>query len=75
MITINTELKPCPFCGQEPETDIHYVSRGGGDLTLEFLVRCGCGVRRGYQKDMNYEPFDEYISMMNQAIELWNERV
>ena len=75
MITINTALKPCPFCGQEPKTDIHYVARGGGDLTLKFLIRCGCGVERGCHKDMNYESFDEYISMMDKAIELWNDRV
>ena len=38
MITINTELKPCPFCGGQPRTSVNYRQCGGGDLVLEFAI-------------------------------------
>ena len=76
MITINTELKPCPFCGRDPRTSIGWRTCDGYGLTLEFSVRCdNCGISRGWQEEVNNEVFDTYINSMNKALELWNERV
>jgi len=30
------ELKPCPFCGSDPKTTIHYDTR--------LTIYCGCGM-------------------------------
>ena len=76
MITISTELKPCPFCGGQPRTNVNYRHCGGGDLVLEFAVTCShCGVRRSVKEDVEDAPFGSYINMMDKAIELWNGRV
>ena len=76
MITVNTDLKPCPFCGALPRTNIRWRSCDGHDLILEFSVRCDkCGISRGCQEEVNNEVFGTYIDSMNKALELWNERV
>ena len=76
MITISTELKPCPFCGGQPKTSVNYRQCGGGDLVLEFAITCShCGVKRSVTKEVEDAPFDSYINMMDKAMELWNNRV
>lgn len=76
MITISTELKPCPFCGQKPMTNI-YCSRYDSDgIMLKFQIKCNCGVNRGYSKIMRDDStFSDYVEMMNATYKLWNERV
>ena len=62
MITISTELKPCPFCGGQPRTSVNYRQCGGGDLVLEFAVTCShCGVRRSITEEMESAPFVSII--------------
>lgn len=76
MISINTNLKPCPFCGEQPRTSVHCRQCGGGDLVLEFAVTCShCGVKRSITKEVANASFSSYINMMDKAMELWNERV
>lgn len=76
MITVNTDLKPCPFCGGEPRTSVSYRQCGGGDLVLEFAVICShCGVKRSVTEELENAPFGSYINMVDRAMELWNERV
>ena len=76
MITINTELKPCPFCGGQPRTSVNFRKCGGGDLVLEFAVTCSrCGVNRSITEEVENAPFGSYINMMDKAMELWNYRV
>ena len=76
MITISTKLKPCPFCGQKPRTSVNCRQCGGGDLVLEFAVTCShCGVNRSIKKEVGNAPFGSYINIMDEVMELWNERV
>ena len=76
MITINTKLKPCPFCGRQPKTNVNYRQYGGGDLVLEFATTCShCGVKRSIKEEVENASFGLYIDMMDKAIELWNGRV
>ena len=76
MITINTELKPCPFCGGHPRTSVNFRQCGGGDLVLEFATTCShCGVKRSIKENVENASFDSYINMMDRAMELWNGRV
>ena len=76
MITINTELKPCPFCGGHPRTSVNFRKCGGGDLVLEFAVTCShCGVNRSITEEVENAPFGSYINMMDRAMALWNDRV
>lgn len=73
---VNTELKPCPFCGKLPRTNVEWRECGGNDLVLEFSVKCdNCGIKRSYRKDVNNATFSKYVNMMNEAVKLWNERV
>ena len=76
MITINTELKPCPFCGGHPRTSVNFCQCGGGDLVLEFAVTCSqCGVNRSIKEEVENASFGLYIDMMDKTMELWNGRV
>lgn len=70
---VNTELKPCPFCGREPRTHIDWDGIYG---ILTFSVKCDyCHISRDCVKEVRSISFDEWIEMMNKAIEMWNERV
>ena len=65
-------LKPCPFCGEKVYTQIVIVK----NFHTEFFckVRCGaCGIELG--KCANIEcSFEDMLSAINSAIELWNRR-
>lgn len=77
MISIDTtELKPCPFCGREPRTNISWCGiYGSRDIVLTFSVKCDyCHISRDCVKEVHSTSFDECIEMMNRAIEMWNER-
>lgn len=72
MITMDLELKPCPFCGREPRTNIRY----GGSGCLVFSVKCDyCHTSRDYVKEIINMNFDKCVNIMNKTTEMWNERV
>ena len=70
-----TELKPCPFCGENPHTLVSYKYCGGGSLTLVAEVKCECGISRGIQFEAEKKDFQAYIDAFKAAIALWNRRV
>lgn len=76
MISIdNTELKPCPFCGREPRTNISWRDAYVGTF-FTFSVKCDyCHFSRDYVRKICSISFDECMKMMNKAKEMWNERV
>lgn len=71
------ELKPCPFCGNVPITNVHYWKCGGDELGLVAEVKCeNCGgVSQSVVFDGEYTNFDKYINSFNIAIERWNTRI
>lgn len=72
-----SELKPCPFCGSEPKTNVYYWKCGGnGELGLVAEVKCdNCDVSQSVVFDGNNKSFNEYIAAFDTAVERWNTRV
>ena len=71
----NKELKPCPFCGEDPTTAINYYRCGGGELELKFSVICpNCKTSKGIYREVEGKDFGTYIEAMNLAIAAWNRR-
>lgn len=59
------ELKPCPFCGEQPELDEWHYGDAGECIT--FMVQCK-------NENCTCRPFtQEYIRVLP-AIEAWNRR-
>lgn len=56
----NDEMKPCPFCGGEPQIKL-WSSEGRRDSY--FLIRCTCGAR-----------MSNFRESAEQAISDWNRR-
>ena len=70
------ELKPCPFCGTEPKTNVHYWKCGGDELGLIAEVKCEqCGVSQSAVFDGENKSFDDYNNAFSLAISRWNTRI
>lgn len=69
-----TELKPCPFCGDIPTTNVRYWKCGGDELLLNVTVKSQCGVSRGISLQGNDVPFSEYEDAFATVIDMWNRR-
>ena len=52
------DLKPCPFCGDAPYLNSHYVAQG----KKQWAVQCRCGARFFF------------TDRKQKAIEAWNRR-
>lgn len=64
-----TELKPCPYCGGDPTTEIK------GALYAEFTIRCSKCRASVYVKCANEPPtFSEATDAMIKAMNKWNTR-
>lgn len=70
-------LKPCPFCGKKPETDVKVTQMGGGEDHVDFKVVCWeCGIERAARLTIRKKcDFDLVERAMNRAISTWNLRV
>jgi hypothetical protein len=73
-------LKPCPFCGGEPEM---YGwddddDDGGGAVILcgGYRKPDGCGARIERSKEMDFDEFDEEEEgrLVDEAVSAWNRR-
>ena len=71
------KLKPCPFCGSLPQTNIEIASMGGGSDRINFSVVCGkCGTNKTvalYTKE--YKTFTDVQESILLVTEMWNKRV
>lgn len=79
------ELKPCPFCGNQPrmEKDVRSLNRKeNGDLIIHWRLKCTCG--RGCTPDRftYYRVNDEAQLVVadrddgrQEVIDMWNSRV
>lgn len=61
------QLKPCPFCGKDPELKEEWISAGLHEGGYAWVVRCnyingGCGAKGGSRLDKI------------EAIKIWNRR-
>ena len=70
MESINSVLKPCPFCGGEA---VLFVEHGVQVMCLSCGVRTSSKSDRIYQKRVSQERV--VTSSVEQVIEEWNRRV
>lgn len=68
------KLKPCPFCGDIPTTNVRYWKCGGDELLLNVEVKSQCGVSRGISLQGNGVTFSEYEDAFATVIDMWNRR-
>lgn len=70
------ELKPCPFCGNLPHTEVRVTQMGGDVDKVDFSVVCSsCGTGKIARLTIaKTAKFDEVVSTMNKAVEAWNRR-
>ena len=73
---MSKELKPCPFCGEMPRTEMRVTKMGGGEDPVDFSVRCiNCGtVKTVRLKIVAYAPFADVEKAQEQVIQEWNQR-
>lgn len=44
---MNEKLKPCPFCGKLPRTEMSVTKMGGGEDHVNFTIHCiNCGTEK-----------------------------
>lgn len=70
MGSINSVLKPCPFCGGKA---VLFVENGVHVICLSCGVRTSSTADRIYQKGVSQEKIA--TSSVEQVIEEWNRRV
>lgn len=71
-----SDLKPCPFCGQIPTTEVRVTQMGGGEDHIDFTVVCGnCGTYKTSRlKLIKTGVFMDAEKAMQEAICAWNRR-
>lgn len=72
-----TELKPCPFCGEMPETEVEVTQVGRGEDHVDFKVVCGkCGTEKAMRLTIRQKcDFALVEQAMVQVASSWNRRV
>ena len=71
-----SDLKPCPFCGSSPRTEVRVTQMGGDTDNIDFGVVCTqCGTSKTYRmKIVKRAYFQEAERAMELAISAWNQR-
>jgi hypothetical protein len=69
------KLKPCPFCGEMPMTNVKCYTCDGETLALAAEVKCKCGISKTATFNGQNRSFDYYNEAFLRAIEAWNMRV
>lgn len=71
-------LKPCPFCGGEPESGVEFYESSGGLVKLKAEVwceRCRIGRYKIFKAtEISLVPFERFIDAFDKAISDWNTR-
>ena len=70
------ELINCPFCSENPVTQVRVTGMGGGEDTVDFSILCPeCGCNRTIRLKIHGTcTFDEAEEAMAKAIAVWNRR-
>ena len=70
------ELKPCPFCGTVPVTDVRVTKMGGGEDHIDFSVVCEkCGTCKSSRlKIVRRATYGDVEDAMSTALDAWNRR-
>lgn len=73
------ELKPCPFCGGDPRTDVRVTQKCSGDGMdiIDFSVSCvSCGTNKTIRMKLGKTcEFIDVLDAMEKVEEVWNKRV
>ena len=71
-----SELKPCPFCGNIPTTEVRVTKMGGGEDIVDFTVICNeCGTYKNERLRIKYNAtFMDVDNIMANVFEAWNRR-
>lgn len=72
------ELKPCPFCGALPTTEVRVTQMGGTTDNVDFSICCTeCDTHKTIRLKISKRVgcFADVEKAMQQAIEAWNRRV
>ena len=76
MVSMMTDLKPCPFCGGEAEI-YPEVDRIMGKFWYIRCKKCYCRGTGIYESGRKLEPQEEHAAITGawkKAIEAWNRR-
>ena len=70
----NFELEPCPFCGKQPFTRVRTVRCDSITSTLEFSVKCECGIEKRLNLELCDTDFSKVINAISNTFDIWNTR-
>lgn len=73
---MSKELKPCPFCGEMPRTEVSVTRMGGSEDHVDFSIHCtNCGTEKTVRlKIKGFVSFFDVEKAMEQATQIWNQR-
>ena len=73
---MSRELKPCPFCGELPRTEVSVTRMGGSEDHVDFTIHCtNCGTEKTVRlKIVAYAKFLDVEKAQEQVIQAWNQR-
>ena len=73
---MSRELKPCPFCGELPRTEVSVTKMGGSKDHVDFAIHCtNCGTEKTVRlKIVAYANFLDVEKAQEQVIQAWNKR-
>lgn len=75
---MDVKLKPCPFCGNQPEAGVEFYESIGGEVKLKAEIwceRCHVGRAKIFKAtEITPVPFDRYMDAFDSAVLKWNTR-
>ena len=75
---MDVKLKPCPFCGNQPEVGVEFYESCGSEVKLRAEVwceRCKVGIAKIFTAtEITLVPFDRYIDAFDSVVSKWNTR-
>ena len=73
-----SELKSCPFCGNQPQAGVEFYESCGSEVWLKAEVwceRCCVGRAKIFKAtEITLVPFDIYTDAFDSAVLEWNTR-